>query len=144
MRRNLKPEELDGLLDGPTVAVLGTQMKDGHTMLSPVWHEYNDGGFTIVTWANDVKSKHLKPDPKASVLVAEHTPPFRGIEVRGEATIQKPDDILDTVRRIAVRFLGEVGGNAYAEASAGVDLEVIRLEPRTLRAWDFKDTFGGA
>ncbi len=139
MRKNLKPEDLSDLLDGSTIAVLGTHMKNGHTLLSPVWQEYRDGGFTVVILADDVKSRHLKRDPMASVLVAEQKPPYRGIEVRGEATVSKPADALDTVRRLAVRYLGEARGNAYADAFAGVDLEMIRLEPGTLRAWDFKD-----
>ena len=43
MRKSLKPEDLRDLLDGSTLAVLGTHMEDGHTLLSPVWHEYRDG-----------------------------------------------------------------------------------------------------
>ena len=139
MRKNLKPEDLGDLLDGPTIAVLGTHMKDGHTLLSPVWQEYRDGGFTVVTLADDVKSKRLKRDPMASVLVAEQKTPYRGIEVRGEATVSKAADILDAVRRLAVRYLGEARGSAYADAFEGVEPEMIRLEPATLRAWDFKD-----
>ena len=139
MRKNLKPEELRDLLDGSTLAVLGTHMKDGHTLLSPVWHEYRDGGFTVVTLEDDVKSRHLKRNPMASVLVAEQRSPYRGIEIRGEATVSKPADILDTMRRVAVRYLGEERGNDYADTLEGVGLETIRLEPGTLRAWDFKD-----
>ena len=139
MRKNLKPEDLRDLLDGSTLAVLGTHMKDGHTLLSPVWHEYRDGGFTVVILEDDVKSRHLKRNPMASVLVAEQRSPYRGIEIRGEATVSKPADILDTIRRVAVRYLGEERGNAYADTLEGVGLETIRLEPGTLRAWDFKD-----
>ncbi|MGH9459713.1 MAG: pyridoxamine 5'-phosphate oxidase family protein [Vicinamibacteria bacterium] len=139
MRKNLKPEDLHDLLDGSTLAVLGTHMKDGHTLLSPVWHEYRDGGFTVVILEDDVKSRHLKRNPMASVLVAEQASPYRGIEIRGEATVSKPADILDTSRRMAVRYLGEERGNTYADTLEGIGLEMIRLEPGTLRAWDFKD-----
>jgi PPOX class probable F420-dependent enzyme len=139
MRKNLKTEDLRDLLDGSTLAVLGTHMKDGHTLLSPVWHEYRDGGFTVVTLEDDVKLRHLKRNPMASVLVAEQRSPYRGIEIRGEATVSKPADILDTIRRIAVRYLGEERGNTYTDTLEGVGLEEIRLEPGTLRAWDFKD-----
>ena len=137
--KNLKPEELGDLLDGSTLAVLATHMKDGQTLLSPVWQEFRDGGFTVAAFANDVKTRHLKRDPMASVLVAEQKTPYRGIEIRGEATVSRPADALDTVRRMAVRYLGEARGNAYADAYKGVDLEVIRLEPGTLRTWDYTD-----
>lgn len=139
MRKNLKPEDLGDLLDGSTVAVLATHMKNGHTLLSPVWQEFTDGGFTVITFANDVKTRHLKRNPAASVLVADSMPPYRGIEIRGEAKVSKPADALDTVRRLAIRYLGEERGNAYADAFKGVDLEMIRLEPGTLRTWDYKD-----
>ena len=139
MRKNLKPEDLGDLLTGPTLAILGTRRKDGHTLLSPVWHEFRDGGFDVVIWADDVKSQHLKRDPRASLLVAEHTPPYRSIEIRAEAEISKPPDMMDAVRRMAIRYLGEERGPSYASEFEGVDLERIRLEPGTLRAWDFKD-----
>ncbi len=139
MRKNLKPEDLGDLLDGATVAVLATHMKNGQTLLSPVWQEFGDGGFTVITFANDVKTRHLERDPKASVLVADSMPPYRGIEIRGEAKLSQPPDALDTVRRLAIRYLGEARGNEYAEAFKGVELEMIRLEPGTLRAWDYAD-----
>ncbi len=44
----------------------------------------------------------------------------------------------ETARAIAVRYLGEEG-EAYA--AGGHDEIVIRLEPGTLRAWDFADDF---
>jgi len=62
-------------------------------------------------------------------------PPYRGIEVRCEARLEDAGG--DTVRRIAIRYLGERDGAAYAE-SAGDDT-LIRLEPGQLRAWDFPD-----
>jgi len=139
MRKNLKPEVLKDLLDGSTLAVLATHMKNGQTLLSPVWQEFRNGGFSVVILADDVKMRHLKRDPTASVLVAEQEPPYRGIEIRGEAKFSKPVDVLDTVRRLAVRYLGEARGNAYADAFEGVELAMIQLEPGNLRAWDYKD-----
>ena len=43
----------------------------------------------------------------------------------------------DVVRDIAVRYLGEEEGEAYADR--GDDDILIRLEPGRLRAWDFAD-----
>ena len=126
-------------MERPVLAILATNRKDGTVMTSPVWHEWRDGGFAIVIWANDAKSKHLKRDPRVTVLVAEHDAPYRGIEVRGRASVASAADVLDTVGRLAVRYLGETDGNAYADASDDVALEVVRLEPGNLPAWDFAD-----
>jgi PPOX class probable F420-dependent enzyme len=134
VRKHLRPEDLGDLLEQPLVAVLATRRADGGVLLSPVWHQWRDGGFDVVTGAGDVKVQQLRRDPRANIVVYEHVPPYRGIEVRCEARLE---DAGDTVRRIAIRYLGERDGAAYAE-SAGDDT-LIRLEPGRLRAWDFPD-----
>ena len=82
MRKNLSVDDLGDLLQRPILAILATHRKDGRILLSPVWHEWSDGAFLLTTWANDIKSKNLANDPRATVLVAENEPPYRGIEVR--------------------------------------------------------------
>ncbi len=75
----------------------------------------------------------------ASVVVADSQPPYRGIEVRGEAKVSHPTDGLDVLRRLAIRYLGEARGNDYADAMKEIDFAMIRLEPGTLRTWDYSD-----
>ena len=83
MRTGLSVDDLDGFLDEAVVAVLATVRPDGSVLLSPVWHEWRDGGFNVWTGGNDVKSRHLRREPRASIVVAESDFPTRGIEVRG-------------------------------------------------------------
>jgi PPOX class probable F420-dependent enzyme len=135
VRKHLQPTDLGDLLEQPLVAVLATYRADGAgVLLSPVWHRWRDGGFDVVTGSSDVKIRHLRRDPRASILVYEHVPPYRGIEVRCEARLEPAGD---SVREIAARYLGEEEGAAYAERSG--DDVLIRLEPGRLRAWDFAD-----
>jgi len=137
MRTNLSLEDLEGFLDEPHVAVLATLRKDGSVLLSPVWHEWQDGGFNVWTGANDVKARHLRRDPRATILVAESQHPLRGVEVRGVARILQ-DGAFDTAVRIASRYLGPERGARYV-GSAGGNEVIVRLEPGELRAWDFAD-----
>jgi PPOX class probable F420-dependent enzyme len=138
MRRNLAMDDLGDLAELRLLAVLATYRRDGTVLLSPVWHEWRDGGFQVVTGSQDVKAAHLRRDPRASIVVCEHAPPYRGVEVRGHARVLTAG-AGDAVRRIASRYLGAGAGAAYAE-SAGDDL-LIRVEPGNLRAWDFADEF---
>ena len=71
MRTQLGISDLGDLLEQPILAILATRRKNGSMLLSPVWHEWADDGFTIVTWANDIKSKNIQADPRVTVLVAE-------------------------------------------------------------------------
>jgi PPOX class probable F420-dependent enzyme len=136
VRTNLTTEDLDGFLAEPHVAVLATLRRDGSVLLSPVWHEWRDGGFDVWTGSNDVKVRHLRRDPRASILVAESQHPLRGIEVRGVAQIVE-DDAVETAVRIASRYLGSEKGAAYV--GSGGNAVIVRLEPGDLRVWDFAD-----
>src|SRR5215468_6399432 len=88
VRKGLTPDELGDLLELPHVAVLATYRSDGTVLLSPVWHEWVDGGFNVVTLANDVKAKHLRRDPRAGLVLAENSPPYRGIEVSARVVLR--------------------------------------------------------
>ena len=75
MRKNLTIEDLGTFLEDPSVAVIATLRADGSVQLSPVWHEWRDGGFNVWIIANDVKHRHLRRDPRLSIVVAESEPP---------------------------------------------------------------------
>jgi PPOX class probable F420-dependent enzyme len=135
VRHGLGPDDLDDLLERPLLAVLATRRADGELLLSPVWHRWRDGGFDVVTSADDVKMRHLRADPRANIVVCEHERPYRGLEVRGRAVLEPADH--ETVRDIAVRYLGVEEGEKYV--AGGSDDTLIRLEPGHLRAWDFVD-----
>lgn len=130
--------DLGDLVNLRLLAVLATYRREGTVLLSPVWHEWRDGGFHVVTASSDVKAAHLRRDPRASIVVCEHAPPYRGAELRGNARLVT-EGVHDAVTRIASRYLGREAGAAYAE-SGGDDL-IIRLEPGDLRAWDFADEY---
>jgi PPOX class probable F420-dependent enzyme len=138
VRKHLRPDDLGDLLDRPLVGVLATYRRDGGVLLSPVWHEWRDGGFDVVTRRDDVKVKHLQRDPRASIVVYEHEPPYRGIEVSGEAGLHT-DGVKDTAHRIATRYLGAERAATYADGDP--DDTIVRLEPGHVRAWDFSDDF---
>jgi len=140
VRRNLSVDDLGDLLDQPLVAVLATLRPDGTVLLSPVWHEWRDGGFNVWAEEENVKARHLRRDRRTTILVAESGPPFRGVEVRGEARFVE-DDVTETAVRIAARYLGAVDGAAYVAASHGTDV-IVRIEPGHLRTWDFADEYG--
>ena len=127
-------DELGDLLERPYCAVLATYREDGSVLLSPVWHEWRDGGFDIGIGENDIKHRHLLRDPRAAVVVFDHHWPGRGLEVRGIATVTT-EGREELSRRLSIRYLGPVNGAIYAaKVAPGV---VVRLEPGTLRAWDY-------
>ena len=139
MRTDLTLDDLDGFLELPVLAVLATHRSDGTALLSPVWHRWRDGGFEIWVGGNDVKVRHLRRDPRATVLVAESDLPYRGVEVRGDASFIDRD-VPAAALEIATRYVGEERTTAFVGSNAGDDL-LIRVAPGEIRMWDFADDF---
>src|SRR6516225_7862470 len=116
MRRDLTADDLGDLVELRLLAVLATYRHDGTVLLSPVWHEWREGGFDVVTGSRDVKAAQLRRDPRASIVVCEHSPPYRRVEVRCRARLVTAG-AGDAVRRIASRYLGREAGAAYADTA---------------------------
>jgi PPOX class probable F420-dependent enzyme len=138
MRRNLDLSELGDLLDLPLNAVLGLHREDGSILLTPVWHLFKDGSFYFQVPGGDRKIAMLERDPRCSMLVAENERPYRAIEVRGVARTSI-DDYAELGLEIVRRYV-----EAYDPGATPADylLEggvVVRIEPTTIRAWDYAD-----
>ncbi len=140
MRTGLALKDLGDFLDEPRVAVLGTLRQDGSVQLSPVWHEWRDGGFNVWIGTDDVKARHLRRDPRLTILVAGSEPPLKGVEVRGEARFVE-EGVTDTAVRIASKYVGREEAVRYTGTLAGEDV-IVRIEPGELRVWDFADEYG--
>ena len=69
-------DDLGDLAGLRLLAVLATYRRDGTVLLSPVWYEWREGGFGVVTSSRDVKVAHLWRDPRASIVVCG-TPQIR-------------------------------------------------------------------
>lgn len=139
MRTDLTVKDLGDLLDKPLVAVLATLRMDGSVLLSPVYHEWRDGGFNIWVEAQNIKARHLRRDARATILVAESDPPMRAVEVRGRARFIE-EGVPEAALRIVTRYESPEDAAADVEALGGADV-IIRIEPGDIRVWDYADEF---
>ena len=139
MRTNLHARDMADLLEQPLIAVLATRRTDDSIMLSPVWFEWHEGGINVwVPTPEGGKVGHVQRDPRVTVVVANHEWPYKGFELRGEATVSTvPDDFYGVLRRTALRYDGpEAAERMVSSYAPGV---VIRVEPGVIRAWDYED-----
>jgi hypothetical protein len=139
VRKGLSVAELGDLLERPFNATLATYSRDGTVLLSPVWHEWQDGGFNIITGDDDIKARHIERQKRAVAVVSDNDFPFRGIELSCEPTLVHDRTFgQQVIRRIARRYLGEERSERYLE-QLGDPMIVIRMVPGRLRTWDFAD-----
>jgi PPOX class probable F420-dependent enzyme len=118
--------------------VLATTRRDGSPYTSPVWFRWTGEAFEVVIALGDVKLRHLGRDPRCSLVIFEAVPPFRGVEVRGEATLAHCD-VTEARRAIAGRYLGPEAGERFAAARKDRPGVVLRLRPVEPRVWDLTD-----
>ena len=131
MRTNLSVTDLGDLLELPLVATLATYRSNGEVLLSPVWFEWQDGGFNLFVGRKDFKAQHIKRDPRASVAVYENELPLRGLELRGTASLFT-EGLHEMRKRVWQRYLGtDPPGSGESEIG-------VRIEGK-VRAWDFAD-----
>ena len=131
----LSLEDVRTLLEAPSAAVLTTTRKDGTPLTTPVWFRWTGEALEIVIAQGDVKLRHLERDPRCVLVVFETVAPFRGVEVRGEASLQH-GDVTEIRRSIAGRYLGKEAGERFAAARAGKPGVLVELVPGQSRVWD--------
>ena len=135
MTVELTGPEIDAFLAEPLVATLATYRRDGTVLLSPVWQEWRDGSFQLTISHGDIKATHVRANPRVAIVVAEHVPPYRGVEASGTAQLLD-EGYPALAERMVERYLG---GGFPPELDR--DGHLLRLEPDRLRAWSFADWF---
>jgi hypothetical protein len=138
MRKKLQVADLGDLLEQPLNAALATYLPSGEVLLTPVWHEWRDRGFSVIIVADDIKDRNLRRDPRARLVVAEQGGLNRCIEVWGIARTTH-DGVDEVNRRITLRYVGPERTAMFLQELQGINLVHVRLEPGKLRAWDFAD-----
>ncbi|MEO5885163.1 MAG: pyridoxamine 5'-phosphate oxidase family protein [Candidatus Limnocylindrales bacterium] len=135
MRTGLGADDLSDLLGEPLIGVLATRRPDDSIMLSPVWWEWRDGGFNVwVDAETDRKIRHIRRDPRVTFVVANQTWPYKGFEIRAEATVSS-DDFYGVLGRTAEHYQGPDDAKEMVDTYA--EGLVIRIEPGQPRGWSY-------
>lgn len=138
MKLDVRSEELRSLLEGASAATLTLYGRAGEAITSPVWFRVAGDAFEVVVAAADHKLDHLRHDPRCVLLIFEAAPPFRGVMVRDQVSIEF-DEGAEVRLAIATRYLGPDAGRAYADLDRRPPGWVVRLPVGAARAWHLGD-----
>lgn len=138
MKLDVRADELRTLLEAASPATLTLYGDDGEAITSPVWYRVADDSFEVVVATSDHKLAHLRRDPRCILLIFEATPPFRGVMVRDQASMEF-DESAQVRLAIATRYLGPEAGRAYADLDRRPPGWVVRLPVAAARAWHLGD-----
>jgi PPOX class probable F420-dependent enzyme len=100
---------------------IATVDADGHPFVTPIWFVHEDGRLYVTPRERSAWWQHLQRDPRACVVVDEESLPYRKVIVRGRIeVVHRPGDDdawRDRYRRIAERYVGPEGADAYLRAT---------------------------
>jgi len=119
------------------VGVVGIN-EPGHGPLTvPIWYDYTPGEtLWMITGTESRKGKLLSNGTRVSLAAQSEEAPYKYVSVEGPVTSIVPCDAA-TLKAMAVRYLGEEMGSAYA---AGSDLEkqvIVHVTPERWLAVDY-------
>ena len=134
----LSESEVNELLGGAHIAVLGTVDSRGRPHQVPIWYGWKDGAALMLTDRGSQKWVNLQASAHASLCVDTKAPPYRGAIVRGEVEEAEGMDYRALLREFAIHYLGDEAGTQFADGSTTGDPSdsvVMRLKPSRTISW---------
>ncbi len=121
------------------VGVLAVERADGPPLAVPVWYGYEPGGAVeVLTSAGSLKGRLVAATGRASLCAQQEELPYRYVTVEGPAEIDRLGDrARPAVEAMAVRYLGDEMGRAYAADGVAEDEICIRITPERWLSVDY-------
>jgi hypothetical protein len=128
--------EREAFLAEPRVAVLALGERGRGPLAVPIWYFYEPGGDVVfVTPKSSHKGKLMSEGGRISLCVQSEERPYRYVSVEGPIASIGTATNEDDVRPLAIRYLGEVEGNAYADAWAPDPVDASMRVHMTPERW---------
>ena len=119
------------------VGVIGLNEPGSGPLTVPIWYDYEPGGLLwFITGTNSRKGALLEVGSRLSMAAQTEDAPYRYVSVEGPITDIEPADA-NTLLAMAVRYLGEEQGAAYANASGLENQVTVKVQPERWLAVDY-------
>ena len=134
-------EEREAFLAGVHTGILAVADGDRGPLAVPGWYRVDDGGdVLVVTPAASRKAQRCSVGTRVSFVAQDEEMPPKYVSIEGPVVAVEPA-VLDDVRTMAVRYLGEEIGAAYVEMTRGgpdaPEEVVLRIRPERWFSGDF-------
>ena len=124
-------EEREGFLGDVHVGIVSIPRGDRAPLTVPIWYDYEPGGDVwMLTGRSSLKAKALSKASRLSFCVQSERPPYSYVSIEGPFRTRavEPGELL----HMALRYLGDEQGRAYAEsAGSEEDNVVVCISPET-------------
>lgn len=112
--------EREAFLREPRPAILSIPVPGKGPLSSPVWFDFEpSGGFWILMQEDSRKGQLLKVGSRITLCVQQEARPYQYVSVEGPVSDIAHYDIDTDLRAMALRYLGEAGGDGFIEGMRG-------------------------
>jgi nitroimidazol reductase NimA-like FMN-containing flavoprotein (pyridoxamine 5'-phosphate oxidase superfamily) len=119
------------------VGVVSMNRKDAGPLSAPIWYAYEDGVVWFTTGAESRKGKLMQLGERISLVAQTETAPYQYVSVEGPIVAREAVDAERDIRPMAIRYLGEKHGNAYADASGAAGNILVKMQPEQWLTVDY-------
>ena len=136
MSQTMTSAEVRGfLLHGTRTAKVATVMPDGTPHVAPVWFVLDGEQIVFTTWAESVKGRNLRRDPRVALVVDDEEPPYAFVHVRGIAAITSgPGELRRFATEIGARYMGRDRAEEFGQRNAVPGEVLVRVTPERVIA----------
>ena len=121
------------------VGVIAVERSERAPFAVPIWYRYEPGGEVLLwTQTGTVKEKLIREAGRFSITAQDEQPPYRYVTAEGDVTAIESADKAEA-RTIAIRYLGEEAGTAFADQNHADTSVVIRMQPKKWLSFDYSD-----
>ena len=117
-------------LEQPFVATVTTLRPDGSPHSTIVWVDAN-GGLSFNTATGRAKERHLRRDPRISLLVVDPENTYKWVAVSGKAELTT-DGADDQIDKLAKKYLGK---DEYTSRKPGEQRVTVRIHAEHVEAY---------
>ncbi|BBY55149.1 pyridoxamine 5'-phosphate oxidase family protein [Mycobacterium koreense] len=139
MARPFTETEREQFLADKHICVLSVAAGDGRPPAAiPIWYDYTPGGDILInTGVNNRTAKLVRAAGVVTVVVQREELPYQYVIVEGTVTAATTPAPLEIRERIAVRYLGEKAGRAFARSGDDAEAVLFTIRPDRWRSVDF-------
>jgi len=138
----MSADERDAFLEEPGVLMrIAVVREDGSPLVTPIWFAFEDAAIYFTPREQSEWFRCLRRDPRVALCIDEQPLPYRKVLFEGRAELVhdlgEDDAWRDLYRRIATRYVGPDGAEAYIQNTIDQPrgLYRLRLEDAGVKTW---------
>ena len=136
MSLKMSREEREAFLADLHVGVVSIGRQGKAPLTAPIWYDYEPGSKVwMITGTSSLKAAALADTYQISLVAQTEAPPYQYVSVSGSCSTR--DVAEGELLAMAIRYLGEEQGQAYAAAAGGGGDFIVEFTPETWMTVDY-------